>query len=170
MRQAALRGRLLHGLFERLPNAPADRRKALAERWLEHSGGVGDARFRSQLADDACRIIADPAFAELFGPEALAEAPIAAVIPGGAVVAGTVDRLLVGEGKIVVVDFKTGRRAPADLAGIPPAHLRQMAAYRAALGVIFPGRRVESALLYTAAPVLHALPDALLDAHSPGGG
>jgi hypothetical protein len=29
---------------------------------------------------------------------------------------------------------------------------------------------VEAALLYTAAPILHALPDALLDAHAPGGG
>ena len=42
-----------------------------------------------------------------------------------------------------------------------------MAAYRAALRVIFPDRPVEAALLYTAAPVLHALDDALLDAHAP---
>ena len=42
-----------------------------------------------------------------------------------------------------------------------------MAAYRAALQVIFPDRRVEAALLYTAMPVLHLLPDALLAAHLP---
>ena len=46
---------------------------------------------------------------------------------------------------------------------MPPYHLRQMAAYAAALGVIFPGRRVEAALLYTAGPKLFALPAALLD-------
>jgi hypothetical protein len=40
-------------------------------------------------------VIGDPVFADLFRPEALAEAPIAAVLPGGQVVAGTVDRLLV---------------------------------------------------------------------------
>ena len=79
-------------------------------------------------------------------------------------VAGTVDRLLVEPDRILVADFKTGRRAPADADEIPAAHLRQMAAYRAALRVIFPGRPIEAALLYTAAPVLHALPDALLDA------
>src|SRR3546814_3391544 len=43
-----------------------------------------------------------------------------------------------------------------------------MAAYRDALAVIFPGRRVEGALLYTAAPRLIVLGDALLDAHKPG--
>ena len=77
------------------------------------SAGVADAAARAELADDACRIIADPRFADLFGPDALAEAPIAAVVPGGAVVSGTVDRLLVAPDRILVADFKTGRGAPA---------------------------------------------------------
>jgi len=166
-RRAALRGRLLHALFERLPEVAPDRRRHVAERWLEQSAGVGEPALRAALADDACRIIADPAFADLFGPDALAEAPIAAVVAGGAVVAGTVDRLLVRDDLILVADFKTGRQAPAALADIPAPHLRQMAAYRAALAVIFPGRPIAAALLYTAAPVLHPLPDALLDAHAP---
>jgi len=166
LREAAERGRRLHSLFERLPGVPPDRRRTLADRWLEHSAGVADASTRAALIADACRIVEDPRFAALFGPEALAEAPVAAVVPGGTVVAGTVDRLLVGDERILIADFKTGRRAPATLADIPAAHLRQMAAYRAALRVIFPDRPVEAALLYTAAPVLHALPEALLDAHS----
>jgi ATP-dependent helicase/nuclease subunit A len=45
-----------------------------------------------------------------------------------------------------------------------------MAAYQAALRVIFPDRSIEAALLYTAAPVLHALPNALLAAYLPTGG
>jgi len=166
-RQAALRGRLLHALFERLPGVAAELRPALADRWLEQSAGIAEPGLRTALAADACRIIADPAFADLFGPDALAEAPIAAVVAGGAVIAGTVDRLLVRDDRIFLADFKTGLRAPAALADIPAPHLRQMAAYRAALRAIFPGRPVEAALLYTAAPVLHRLPDCLLDAHAP---
>jgi ATP-dependent helicase/nuclease subunit A len=115
------------------------------------------------LVEDACAIIADPRYADLFGPAALAEAPIAAVVGDGIVVAGTVDRLLVTDDRVLVVDFKTGRKAPETTAEIPAAHLRQMGAYSAALKVIFPGRRVETALLYTSAPVLHPLPQALLD-------
>jgi ATP-dependent helicase/nuclease subunit A len=162
LRQAALRGRLLHALFER--------RRALAGNWLERSAGVTDAALRDELVEKACEIIARPDFADLFGPDALAEAPVAAVVAGGVVIAGTVDRLLVRRDRVLIADFKTGRRAPATAADIPPAHLRQMAAYRAALRVIFPDRPVEAALLYTAAPILHALPDALLDPHAPIGG
>lgn len=170
MRAAAERGRLLHALFERLPAVPPDERAARADRWLASACGVDDPAAREALIAEALAIISAPAHAALFGPAALAEAPIAAILPGGRVVAGTVDRLLVAPDRLLVADFKTGRRAPPTPAGIPPAHLRQMAAYAAALRVIFPGRAVEAVLLYTAAPLLHALPDALLAAHAPEGG
>jgi ATP-dependent helicase/nuclease subunit A len=159
-RQAALRGKLLHQLFERLPSVAEADRAAVANRWLERAAGVADAGFRDALIDDACRIIGDPRFADLFGPAALAEAPIAAVVPGGQVVTGTVDRLLVTGERVLVVDFKTGRNVPGRPEEVPPAHLRQMAAYVAALRVIFPDRPVEAALLYTAGPRLHLLPAA----------
>jgi ATP-dependent helicase/nuclease subunit A len=115
-----------------------------------------------------CGIIGDPRFAALFGPESLAEAPVTAVIEGGLVVSGTVDRLLVGPERVRVVDFKTGRRAPMSLGEVPDYHLRQMAAYAAALSVIFPDRSVEAALLYTSGPVLFDLPADLLAGHKPG--
>ena len=60
------------------------------------------------------------------------------------------------------------RRPVAGAGAVQPAYLRQMAAYRDALRVIFPGRRVEAALLYTAAPRLIVLDNALLDTHKPG--
>jgi ATP-dependent helicase/nuclease subunit A len=48
--------------------------------------------------------------------------------------------------------------------------LRQMAAYRAALRVIFPDRPVAAALVYTATPILIPLTDTLLDRYAPAGG
>jgi ATP-dependent helicase/nuclease subunit A len=168
LQAAARRGRLLHALFERLPSQPPETRVAVGERWLEHSAGVADSAERAALLRDVCAIIADPAYAAIFAPEALAEAPIAAVLPNGLVVAGTVDRLLVETDRVLLVDFKTGRRAPADLAGVPDHHLDQMGAYAAALAKIFPGRAIEAMLLYTAGPTPIALSAAILDAHKPG--
>ena len=167
---AARRGRLLHALFERLPALPPDARMAVGDRWLEHSGGADDPAERAGLLRDVCAVIADPAHAAVFAGDALTEAPIAAVLPDGQVIAGTVDRLLVERERVLLVDFKTGRRAPAGLAQVPDHHLRQMSAYAAALAVIFPDLRIEAALLYTSAPILIALPQAVLDAHKPGFG
>ncbi|KZE16249.1 MULTISPECIES: double-strand break repair helicase AddA [Sphingomonas] len=167
MRAAAERGRLLHQLFERLPELPRHERANAAGRWLAGAAGVEDAALRRRVTRDAMAVLDDPAFADLFGPDALAEAPIAAVV-GTQVVAGTVDRLCVGSDTVRVVDFKTGRRVPDTVEDIPVYHLRQMAAYAAALRVIFPDHAVEAALLYTAGPRLFVLPGELLDAHKPG--
>jgi len=159
LRAAAQRGVLLHALFERLPAvAPAERRAA-GNRWLEHSAGVADGGERDSLLAAALGVIDHPDFSGLFAPHALAEAPIAATLPDGRVVAGTVDRLLVDADLVQVVDFKTGRRVPEDLAAVPPSHRLQMEAYAQALRVIFPGRRVRASLLYTAGPRLIALPE-----------
>ena len=168
LRAAAERGRLVHALLERLPAVMPERRVEAAERWLAGAGGVADSAMRAELAAAALGVLADPRFADLFGADALAEAPIAAVVEGGHVVSGTADRLLVTEERVLVIDFKTGRRAPETLDAVPPYHVRQMAAYVAALEVVFPGRQVEAGLLYTAGPVLFALPADLVAAHKPG--
>jgi ATP-dependent helicase/nuclease subunit A len=166
MRQAAERGHLLHALFERLPDVvPAERRDA-ADRWLSGAGGLADAGERASLIAHVEAVLNDPAHAALFGPQALAEAPIAAVVEGQ-VIAGTVDRLFVTDDLVHVVDFKTGQRIPRDAQDVPPAHVRQMAAYAAALEAIFPGRAVRASLLYSARPLLIDLSPTLLAAHKP---
>jgi ATP-dependent helicase/nuclease subunit A len=165
---AVERGLLLHALFERLPPVPPARRRDAALRWLGAQAPGLDTAARAALADEVLAVLDDPAHAALFGPGSLAEVPLSAVVEDGVVVAGIVDRLLVTDAAVTVVDYKTGRRVPDGAAAVVPAYLRQMAAYRAALGVIFPGRRVEAALLYTAGPRLIRLDDAVLAAHKPG--
>ena len=149
---AARRGTLLHALFERLPGVAPDARRDAALGWLERSAGVVAAAEREEMADLVCAIIANPAHNDLFGPQSLGEAPIAATLPDGQVIAGTVDRLLVTEEKVRIVDFKTGLAIPSDVGAVPASHRRQMEIYREALRVIFPGRTIEAALLYTAGP------------------
>jgi ATP-dependent helicase/nuclease subunit A len=164
---AVTRGLLLHALFERLPPVATDRRRAAALRWLAAQAPMLDDAARMAMADEVLAILDDPAHAALFGPDSLAEVPLSAVVDG-VVVAGIVDRLRVTDDAVTVIDYKTGRRIPGSAADVAPAYLRQMAAYRDALAVIFPGRRVETALLYTAGPRLIALDDAVLAPHKPG--
>jgi ATP-dependent helicase/nuclease subunit A len=157
MREAARRGTLLHSLFERLPGVAPSERYDLALRWLEKAR-VDQESARKEIADAACSLIGDPSFAGLFGADSLAEAPIAATLLDGRVVAGTVDRLCIGDDLVRVVDFKTGRIVPSGEADIPATHRAQMRAYTAALAVIFPGRKIEASLLYTSGPRLITLP------------
>ena len=165
-RAAARRGTLLHKLIERLPELAPDARGEAARTWLARMAGDIPADERDVMAEAALRVLAEPAWAEVFGAGSLAEVPIAAVV-GERVVSGTIDRLLLQETRVRIVDFKTDRRPPQDIAEVPLASLRQMAAYVAALEVIYPGRRVEAALLYTHTPRLIELTDDVIAAHKP---
>jgi ATP-dependent helicase/nuclease subunit A len=152
-RAAALRGTWIHQLLERLPAVEASDRSEAADRWLERSAAVTESAVRAEIVEQVCSILSDSRFSSLFGLGSLGEAPLAATLPDGRVIAGTVDRLRVENGKVSVIDFKTGK-VPATDADIPNAHRAQMAAYVSALEVIFPGRRISAALLYTAGPKL----------------
>ena len=147
---ARLRGIAAHKLLEHLPAlAPADR-PAAAYRLLErHDLDEGE---REALAEAMTALVADPAFAALFAPDALAEAPISAVV-GDRVISGQIDRLLVDDREVIALDYKTGR-APAEDEVVPEAYVAQMESYRAALAAVFPNRTITCGLLFVDAPRL----------------
>ena len=161
------RGRLIHRLLQSLPDLEPEARPAAARRWLGRPGqGLTPAEVATLLAETLA-ILEDPALRPLFGPGSRPEVPITGVV-GPHVVSGQVDRLVALEGRVLVVDYKTNRPAPTDVARVAPLYLRQMAAYRAVLTQIYPGRTVECLLLWTETPRLMALPDALLERYKPG--
>lgn len=118
---------------------------------------------QQDIAGEVLAILGDPAFAPVFRPDALVEAPLAGRV-GARLVVGQVDRLIVNDTAVLVVDYKTNRPPPERAEDTDPAYLEQMALYRALLQQIFPDRPVQAALLWTYAPRLMPLPAALLDA------
>ena len=165
--QRFVRGQLVHSLLQHLPALPAARRHAAAVAFLARPGSAIPSEAASALAAEVMAVLDHPALAPLFGPEGRAEVPLTGVV-GGLVVGGLVDRLAVLADRVVIADYKTNRAPPADVAATPALYLRQMAAYRAVLREIFPGRPVACALVWTAGATVMPLPDALLDRHAPG--
>ena len=125
-----------------------------------------DATARSAMLDAVLAVLDDPRHAALFGSGSLAEVPFSALV-NGRVIAGSIDRLLVTERHVRVIDYKTGHKVPRNIDDVPMGYLKQMAAYGAALSVIFPGREVSAALLFTGGPQLFDIPDELLAQHKP---
>ncbi|MFD1342633.1 double-strand break repair helicase AddA [Litorisediminicola beolgyonensis] len=156
------RGTLLHLLLETLPLFDADDRKAASDAVLS-ARGVAEAE-RAALHDEVTALLEAPALARLFDPGALAEVGITGEVAGLGRLSGIIDRLVLTPERVLAVDFKSNRTLPKGPEDTPDGLLRQMAAYREMLRALYPDRRVETALLWTAAGRLDTVPDALLDA------
>ncbi|MFO1014102.1 MAG: double-strand break repair helicase AddA [Caulobacteraceae bacterium] len=158
------RGELIHKLLQLLPDIAPDARRDAAGKLLAREQGLSAAQI-AEMAEAALIVLEDPQFAPAFGPGARAEVALAGAsprLPAGLAISGRMDRLVVEEGRVLVVDYKTNRPAPDDLAMVDPVYLAQMATYWAVLAEVFPGRAIEAALVWTDGPKLMPIPENLL--------
>jgi ATP-dependent helicase/nuclease subunit A len=160
-RERFRRGKLIHGLLERLPDVAAERRAEAARAWLTRQG-ASKAESES-FAREAMAVIDHPGFAFAFGPMSRAEAPIVGVAAGRAV-RGVVDRLALDGADALILDYKTDRPAPLDAKDAPSSYVLQMALYREVLRAVFPARQVRCALIWTEAPRITELSAGQMDA------
>ncbi|WP_134680981.1 double-strand break repair helicase AddA [Paracoccus ravus] len=166
---AMLFGTRLHLLLEHLPGRdPAEWPEIARDVLADAEGGLPEPAALQGLLDEAHEVLTAPALSEVFelpeGAEVFQELALSAPLPGIGMLWGKIDRLVVTEGRVLAVDYKSNRDVPARPEATPLGILRQMAAYRAALGQLWPSLPVEAAILWTATRSLMPLPDALLDA------
>ena len=166
------RGSLIHKLLQTLPDLPDARRRASAERYLAAQPDLSEAQ-RAEIVEETLRVVSDPAFSALFGPGSRAEVSVSGRAPGlpeGMIVNGQIDRLVITDHEVLIVDYKTNRPPPERAEAVSPVYVAQMAAYRALLKAIHPGKTVRCALLWTDGPRLMALGEDQLDAVLEGAG
>ncbi|HKX08087.1 MAG TPA: double-strand break repair helicase AddA [Stellaceae bacterium] len=147
------RGRLIHRLLQSLPELPPERRTAAAERFLALPVHGLALETRAAIATEALAVLEEPSFAPIFGPGSRAEVPVVGLI-GNRALSGQIDRIVVTDDTVLIVDYKTLRPAPASEAEIPALYLDQLAAYVAAIAAIYPKKQVRAALLWTDGPRL----------------
>ncbi|HEX9449408.1 MAG TPA: PD-(D/E)XK nuclease family protein, partial [Dongiaceae bacterium] len=76
-----------------------------------------------------------------------------------------IDRLALVGDDCLIVDYKSNRPPPMQVSQVPLPYLRQMAAYRAAVRLIYPDKTVRCVLLWSDSPRLMELPSDMLDLH-----
>lgn len=137
---ALARGTLIHALLESLPLA-RNRESAAAHILQDAPGGA-------EILAEVEAVLRDAALAPLFAAEAGVEVTLSAEWRGRTMW-GVIDRMLVSPERILAVDFKSNRTIPKSAAEVPEGLLRQMGAYAHMLAQVFPGRRIDTALVWT---------------------
>ncbi|MEY8837737.1 double-strand break repair helicase AddA [Cribrihabitans sp. XS_ASV171] len=149
---AKTRGTALHLLLETLPALPEEAWPTACANLLP----ALDPTEQAELLAEASGVLKAPAVAHLFAPGSLAEVPVSGEVQGRRI-HGVIDRLLIEKDRVLIVDFKTNILVPEDPGQVPEGLLRQMGAYAALVGSIYPGRKIETAILWTRTAVLMPL-------------
>jgi ATP-dependent helicase/nuclease subunit A len=156
------RGTRIHLLLEHLPKVDPANWTDLTARLLP----ALDDPTRDEILNAARGVLTHPDIAPVFARPALCEVDITASLPAlnGARIFGTIDRLIVEPDRVLAIDYKTNAHIPDTAAQVPTGILRQMGAYHAALSQIYPEKTVDTAILWTAGPVLMPLSSQMIAA------
>ena len=160
------RGLLVHRLLQALPELPIEEREAAARRFLALPTHGLMPEAQDEIRREILAVLDHPEFAALFGPGSRAEVPVVGLI-GGHALSGQIDRLVVAEDRVLIVDYKTLRPPPAAEDAVASIYLRQLAAYQAALERIYPDREIRCALLWTEGPRLMPISPEILAGYVP---
>lgn len=155
-------GILVHELFEFLPVLPEQERESAAARYLAKPAWQLDDKQQKQVLKQVMGVLKDPEFGALFGPNSRAEVSISGLVEKQGekqLMSAQIDRLVVEDKTVLIVDYKNSRRVPKDIRDVPEKYIVQMAAYKLAVQQIYPDKDVKCAILWTRQARLQPLPE-----------
>ena len=151
------KGNIIHKLLQLLPNVASDNQMEYGQKILDKMSENISKEEKNNILQEVVTVISHSDFADIFVANAMSEVSISGVIDDennsddlakGAVISGKIDRLIVGDDKVIIVDFKTGI-VPKSVGEIPNTYKRQMNAYGSLIAQIYPEKPITKILLYT---------------------
>jgi len=162
-------GIVLHALLQHLSGLDAALWPVVIPRALPVLMPEAPVR-HAALGQKAVSILTRPELAHLFGPDSRAELPFLVNGHRGGEpvqITGRMDRLIVDEEGVMVVDYKSDAVVPQGAADVPGNYRAQLGLYALVAGQLYPGRTVRAAILWTSMESLMNLPSDLLSADLP---
>lgn len=159
-------GVIVHELFEFLPVLPAAEQERAAKKYLAKPAFSLSEDDQHQTLKQVMAVLTDPEFGMLFGPNSRPEVSITGFIERDGKkqsLSAQIDRLVVDDKTVLIVDYKNSRRVPKKPAQVQLKYIVQMAAYKLAVQQIYPDKEIKCALLFTREAKLVPLPEELLN-------
>ncbi len=162
---ALQRGRLVHRMLQLLPEYPPPERDVAARRYVERAARFWSRGEQESLIAAVMQVLSHAELETVFSAHGQAEVSIMGTLDLNGeerAVSGRIDRMAVSDDRVVLLDYKTNRAPPAELADVPFSHLAQLAIYREILKPLYPDRPIHCILVYTESARLMVLPEAAL--------
>lgn len=159
------RGSMIHRLLQVLPSVPHAERQTVLSRYLARALPEDRAATAATIEAQVLAVLQDPRFAPIFDARGETEVSVMGTLRirgEERAVSGRIDRIALDGDRVLIIDYKTGL-APGPGEEPPVGHVSQLAIYRALLAPLYPGRRIDAALVYVSGPFLVEIPGPALD-------
>jgi ATP-dependent helicase/nuclease subunit A len=133
------RGKFIHKLLQFLPQFSPDEWPTVIKRLKPE---------QIDLPNNLTDLLTAERFRLIFGKDSLAEVPVVGVWEGKAV-SGQIDRLVITDKEVWIIDFKTNRHIPSEEDNIPKLYREQLNAYHGLISQIFSDKVIRTYLLWT---------------------
>ncbi len=143
------RGTLIHKLLEIIPALTPQERTPAITAYLTRRAADLTSTEHGDIAAHVLRILDNPAYVQFFTPNSRAEVPITYINDNGVHTQGTIDRLVVENDAVWILDYKTERTPPKNVDNIPHHYRDQVMRYKAAIMQVYPNHAVKAAILWT---------------------
>lgn len=143
------RGLLIHSVLQFLPtDASFSEQLKFIDTYLSKNAKGLSEKSVSEIKEELADLLKMPQCATIFGSQSRAEVPIMGEVDGR-IISAQIDRLIVTDDKIIIVDFKTNRPAAENIESVKPTYLKQLKVYKQLLEKIYPNKAVEGYILWT---------------------
>ena len=159
------RGIIVHQILEVLPQLPSAKWEKAVAHYLARPALAMPPEQQKSFAAEILTVLRHPEFAAIFGEGSRAEVPVIGQA-GKKTLSGQMDRMLVTDKEVLIIDYKTNRPPPLRAEDVPVIYLKQMAAYRSVIQNIYPQHVIKCALLWTDGPSLMPLSANQLDRYA----
>ena len=142
------RGTIIHKLLQFLPEIKNADTALVIDEFLQKNAPDLSLREHNRVIEEVSALLKNPDFAAVFGENSKAEVPVMGQVKDR-IISGQIDRLVVEKDRVMIIDFKTNRPAAKTIADIPPAYVKQLAAYQELVAKIYPKQKIETYILWT---------------------
>ena len=140
------RGTVIHKLLQYISSVGVQNREQVAYQFLEqHLPEFSDIE-RCKIVCEVLKLCAT--YPEIFSEQSMPEVPIIGEV-GGKIISAKVDRLVINQDKVIIVDYKTNRPAAKNLDEVPDLYIKQLQSYKMLLEKIYPTKDIETYILWT---------------------
>ena len=151
------KGKFIHYLLEWLPQVGKGYRELQGKKYLAEPRHYLEKGEQEEYLRSALKVLNEKSFEDIFNKEAIVEVPISGNIVEDGItykVSGRIDRLLINNHEITIVDLKTNKVVPKKISQVPTGYKKQLAIYYKLVKQIYPDHEIKCMLLWVEKPIV----------------